>query len=54
MYALAQSRRIGQQAASNIEAARQSVAAYQGYLRAFPAGPLDTVLTAFAKFQPPV
>jgi uncharacterized protein (TIGR02444 family) len=54
MYALAQSGRIGRQASSRIEASRANVAAYQGYLRPFPTGPLDTVLAAFAKFQPPV
>ena len=54
MYGLAQSGRLGRQAASKIEAARASVAAYQAVLRPFPAGPLDTVLAAFAKFEPPV
>jgi uncharacterized protein (TIGR02444 family) len=54
MYEFAQSGRIGRPAASQIEAARASAAAYQAVLRPFPAGPLDTVLTAFAKFQPPV
>jgi uncharacterized protein (TIGR02444 family) len=54
MYRLAQSGRIGQETSSKSEAARNSVAAYQAHLRPFPAGPLDTVLTAFAKFQPPV
>jgi uncharacterized protein (TIGR02444 family) len=54
MYARAQSGRIGRPAASKIEAARLSVAAYQVHLRPFPAAPLDTVLTAFAKFQSPV
>jgi uncharacterized protein (TIGR02444 family) len=54
MYALAQSGRIGRLAASKIEAARRSVAAYQAHLSPFPPGPLDTVLTAFAKFRPPV
>lgn len=54
MYNLAQTGRIGQQISSKVEAARRSVAAYQVQLRPFPAGPLDTVLAAFAKFQPPV
>ena len=54
LYDLAQSGRLGREADSPAEAARQSVAAYQAHLRAFPAGPLDTVLTAFAKFQPAV
>jgi uncharacterized protein (TIGR02444 family) len=54
MYALARSGRLGQRADSKVDAARRSVAAYQAHLRPFPAGPLDTVLTAFAKFEPPV
>ena len=54
MYALAQSGRLGQPADTKIDAARRSVAAYQAHLRPFPGGPLDTVLTAFAKFEPPV
>jgi len=54
MYALTLSGPLGQAAASKTEAARGSVAAYQALLRPFPAGPLDTVLAAFAKFQPPV
>ncbi len=54
MYGLAQSGQIGRQAASKIEAARASVAAYQAVLRPFPGGPLDTVLSAFAKFDTPV
>ena len=54
MYSLAQSGRIGQTADTEIDAARRSVAAYQTHLRPFPAGPLDTILAAFAKFQPPV
>jgi hypothetical protein len=54
MYSLALSGRIGQAAETEIDAARRSVAAYQAHLRTFPAGPLDTILAAFAKFQPPV
>ena len=54
MYALTQSGPLGRAAMSKVEAARGSVAAYQAVLRPFPAGPLDTVLAAFAKFQPPV
>ncbi len=53
MYALAQSGRIGRKAASPLEAARGNVAAYQAALRPFPAAPLETILTAFAKFEPP-
>lgn len=54
MYGLAQRSAIGSPASSRIEAARSSAAAYQALLRPFPAGPLGTVLDAFAKFQPPV
>jgi uncharacterized protein (TIGR02444 family) len=55
MYRLAQSGRIGRrQATSKMEAARANVASYQALLRPFPAGPLETMLSAFAKFQPPV
>ena len=54
LYDMAQSGRIGQPAASAVEAARSSVAAYQAVLRPFPPGPLDTILAAFAKFQAPV
>jgi uncharacterized protein (TIGR02444 family) len=54
MYALAQSAPLGHAAPGKVEAARQSAAAYQAVLRPFPPGPLETVLGAFAKFQPPV
>ncbi len=53
MYALAQSGRIGRPAASPAEAAEASVAAYQAALRPFPAAPISTILTAFAKFETP-
>jgi uncharacterized protein (TIGR02444 family) len=53
MYDLAQSGRIGQPAASPAEAARASADAYQAVLGPFPAGPLDRVLSAFAKFDGP-
>jgi uncharacterized protein (TIGR02444 family) len=53
LYGLARSGRIGQPAASPAEAARNSIAAYQAVLRPFPPGPLDTVLSAFAKFEMP-
>jgi uncharacterized protein (TIGR02444 family) len=51
LYDLAQSSRLGQPAASPARAARTSVDAYQGVLGPFPPGPLDTVLSAFAKFE---
>ncbi len=54
MYALALSGPLGRETPSKVAAARDSVAAYQALLRPFPAGPLDTLLAAFAKFQPPV
>ena len=54
MYALAQSGGLGRPAGSPAEAARGSIAAYQAALRPFPAGPLDTILAAFAKFKAPV
>ena len=54
LYALAQSAGFGQTAGSTAEAARQSVTAYQAHLRPFPAAPLGTVLSAFAKYRPPV
>jgi uncharacterized protein (TIGR02444 family) len=53
LYDLAQSSRLGQPAASAGEAARISVSAYQGVLGPFPPAPLDTVLSAFAKFDSP-
>ena len=51
LYELAQSSRLGQPSASPARAARTSVDAYQGVLGPFPPGPLDTVLSAFAKFD---
>jgi uncharacterized protein (TIGR02444 family) len=54
MYGLVQSARIGgEKAASPVVAARGSVEAYQAVLRPFPPGPIETVLTAFAKFATP-
>jgi len=53
MYALARSGRIGRKAASALDAVRGNVAAYQAALRPFPAGPLEVILTAFAKFETP-
>jgi uncharacterized protein (TIGR02444 family) len=51
LYDMAQSGRLGQPAASAIEAARISVSAYQGVIGPFPPGPLDAVLSAFAAFK---
>jgi uncharacterized protein (TIGR02444 family) len=53
MYDLANAGRIGRPATSRPEAAQTSVAAYQALLGPFPAAPLDAVLSAFAKFEPP-
>ena len=43
----------GSAAGSPIEAAKASVSAYQAVLRPFPAAPLETIFSAFAKFDPP-
>ena len=51
LYDLAQTSRLGRPAASPAEAAQDSISAYQGVLGPFPPGPLDTVLSAFAKFE---
>jgi len=53
MYDLARSGQIGRAAASRPEAAQISISAYQALLGPFPAAPLDAVLSAFAKFEPP-
>ncbi len=53
MYEAAQSGRLGRKAMSLMGAARGNVAAYQAALRPFPAGPLDTILSAFAKLETP-
>lgn len=51
LYGLAESGSLGRPAPSKAEAARTSVDAYQGVIGPFPPGPLDTVLSAFAKFD---
>jgi uncharacterized protein (TIGR02444 family) len=51
LYEMARAGRIGQPAASAVEAARISVSAYQGVIGPFPPAPLDTVLSAFAAFD---
>ena len=53
LYDLARSGRFGEPAGSPSEAAQISVSAYQGVLGPFPPAPLDTVLSAFAKFEMP-
>lgn len=50
LYDLAQSSRLGRPAPSPAKAAQISVAAYQDVIGPFPAGPLATVLSAFANF----
>jgi hypothetical protein len=53
LYGLAQTSRLGGPAPSKAEAAKDSIDAYQGVIGPFPAGPLDIVLSAFAKFDAP-
>ena len=53
LYDLAQGGKLGQSVASPVEAAQASVSAYQGVIGPFPPGPLETVLSAFAKFKMP-
>jgi uncharacterized protein (TIGR02444 family) len=53
LYDIAQSGRYGQSVASPLEAAGISVSAYQGVIGPFPPGPLDIVLSAFARFEMP-
>jgi uncharacterized protein (TIGR02444 family) len=51
LYGLAQSSRLGRPSASPAKAAQTSIDAYQGVIGPFPPGPLETVLSAFAKFK---
>ena len=51
LYCLAQTSRLGRPAPSKTEAARDSVSSYQGVIGPFPPSALDTVLSAFAKFE---
>jgi hypothetical protein len=51
LYELAQSSRLGRPSASPARAARDSVSSYQGVIGPFPPVPLDTLLSAFAKFE---
>jgi uncharacterized protein (TIGR02444 family) len=51
LYDLAQSSRFGQPAAPPVRAAQANIEAYQAVLGPFPPGPLDTLLSAFAKFE---
>ena len=51
LYGLAQTSRLGRPASSKADAARDSIRSYQGVIGPFPPRPLDTVLSAFAKFN---
>jgi uncharacterized protein (TIGR02444 family) len=51
LYGLAQTSRLGRPSPSRTEAARDSISSYQGVIGPFPPGALDTVLSAFAKFE---
>ena len=53
LYGLAQTSRLGRPAPSRMDAARDSISSYQGVIGPFPPKPLDTVLSAFAKFDAP-
>jgi uncharacterized protein (TIGR02444 family) len=50
LYELAASG-LGRAEASHVQAAQDSVSSYQGVIGPFPPGPLETVLSAFAKFE---
>ena len=51
LFGLAQTSRLGRPSPSKTEAARDSISSYQGVIGPFPPGALDTVLSAFAKFE---
>jgi uncharacterized protein (TIGR02444 family) len=51
LYGLAETSRLGRPSPSKTEAAQDSISSYQGVIGPFPPGPLDTVLSAFAKFD---
>jgi uncharacterized protein (TIGR02444 family) len=51
LYELAASAKLGRVEASHVQAAHDSVSSYQGVIGPFPPGPLETVLSAFAKFE---
>ena len=54
LYELAQSGPLGDPAASPIEAARGSIAAYEATLRRpFPPSSIEAILAAFLRFEPP-
>jgi uncharacterized protein (TIGR02444 family) len=51
LYELAASGELGRAEASHVQAAQDSISSYQGVIGPFPPGPLETVLSAFAKFE---
>jgi uncharacterized protein (TIGR02444 family) len=51
LYGLAAAGKLGRAEASHVQAAQDSVSSYQGVIGPFPPGPLETVLSAFAKFE---
>jgi uncharacterized protein (TIGR02444 family) len=53
LFQMAERGPLGSPVATPVEAAKVSVSAYQAVLKPFPATPLETVLSAFAKFDPP-
>jgi uncharacterized protein (TIGR02444 family) len=50
LYGLAQTSRLGRPSPSKTDAANDSISSYQGVIGPFPPEPLDTLLSAFAKF----
>jgi uncharacterized protein (TIGR02444 family) len=54
LYEMSADGRFGRPAASRMEAAEASVAAYQTLLRPLPPAARDAILRAFAKFEAPV
>jgi uncharacterized protein (TIGR02444 family) len=53
LYTLSQTSRLGRPSPSKADAARDSLSSYQGVIGPFPPEALDTVLSAFAKFDAP-
>jgi uncharacterized protein (TIGR02444 family) len=51
LYGLAETSRLGRPSPSAADAAKDSISSYQGVIGPFPPEPLDTVLSAFAKFH---
>jgi len=53
LFQIAERGPLGSAAGSPIETAKANVSAYQAVLRPFPAALLETIFSAFAKFDPP-